>query len=532
MNRTSFPAFLVVALVGLSSSALASVDTAWVRSYDYKYHGFDSGGKIALDRQGNVLVACLSESADLNDDYATLKYDSTGRLLWVDRYNGPDNYRDTPHGLVVDSVGSVYVTGRCCSGGDYDIATIKYSSSGERRWVALHNGPGNNWDEGRDIAVDRQNNVYVTGWEGVGLGSSYVTIKYDSLGNELWVARYRGPGHGQDQAYALVVDTAGNVYVTGASDGDTLSTNRDIVTVKYNRDGEERWVARFSGPGNGTFEEGMTLCPDGQGGVYVAGRATVNENLYALTTIKYDSTGAIRWVAGYLGPAGFGGRIEAMTLDRSGNVYCTGSVLLSANNSDYATLRYDSAGNELWTVLWGGPAARTDLSFAIAVDSFGNAYVTGHSYTGPGVYDYDCVTVKYDSLGNEQWVARYNESPSGAEGGMDVAVDGTGHVYVTGSGINLVHGNYDCVTIKYVQTPGGVEETWTARPAYSGPPTVVCDILWLKSANGGNLIDPSGRRVMVLKSGANDVSRLPPGVYFLITREKRLSRKVVLTGRD
>ncbi len=68
------------------------------------------------------------------------------------------------------------------------------------------------------LALDAAGNVYVTGQSlGAGTNSDYATVKYDSSGNQLWAARYNGPGNDRDVAEALAVDAAGNVYATGNS---------------------------------------------------------------------------------------------------------------------------------------------------------------------------------------------------------------------------------------------------------------------------------------------------------------------------
>ncbi|MDZ4383950.1 MAG: DUF6531 domain-containing protein, partial [Nitrospirota bacterium] len=142
---------------------------------------------------------------------------------------------DSAGAISVDASGNVYVTGSSLGSGTYsDYATVKYDSNGNQMWVARYNGPGNNWDYAGAISVDATGNVYVTGWSpGSGTSSDYATVKYDSNGNQMWVARYNGPGNRDDYARAISIDVAGNVYVTGQI-WDS-GTDYDYATVKYSQ---------------------------------------------------------------------------------------------------------------------------------------------------------------------------------------------------------------------------------------------------------------------------------------------------------
>jgi hypothetical protein len=223
---------LLVGLLPLLAGA-QGVREAWVARYNGPGNGTDYATALAVDSQGNVYVTGWSWGSGTNYDYATVKYDANGNELWVRRYNGPGNSGDAAYALAVDSQGNVYVTGRSIgSGTGFDYATIKYDANGNELWVRRYNSPGNGGDAALALAVDSQGNVYVTGVsEGSGTGRDYATIKYDANGTQLWVRRYNGPGNSEDVARALAVDRQGNVYVTGWSIGS--GTGDDYATIKY-----------------------------------------------------------------------------------------------------------------------------------------------------------------------------------------------------------------------------------------------------------------------------------------------------------
>ena len=369
---------------------------------------FQSASAIAVDSAENVYVTgsiCVSESWDeisgfcIESVYTTIKYDTndtTGNPLWVARYSGPVNDYAGASAMVLDADGNVYVTGSSLGvGTSYDYATIKYDTNGNQLWVARYSGPVNS-SGASAIVLDGVGNVYVTGSsEGVGTSYDYATIKYDTNGNQLWVARYNGPGDDLDWAEAIVLDEASqNVYVTGRSVG--VGTGIDYATIKYDTDGNELWVARYNGPGDGADWAEAIVLDEASQNVYVTGSSMGVGASTDYATIKYDTDGNELWVARYNGPGNGGDWAAAIVFDASQNVYVTGTSTGVGTSTDYATIRYDNDGNELWVARYSNPGS-WDQASAIALDPANNVYVTGGSWVvGTGDYPTaDYATVKY-----------------------------------------------------------------------------------------------------------------------------------------
>jgi uncharacterized delta-60 repeat protein len=425
------------------------VDTAWVRRYTGSGDYSDAAQAIAVDSCGNVYVTGYSWNGT-NDDYATIRYYPDGETAWVRRYDGPGNGDDETYAIAVYGCDNIYVTGRSWGNGtNFDYATLKYDSSGNEIWVRRYNGPGNGWDEARAIAVDDFGNVCVTGFSGGGVtNDDFATIKYYPNGDTDWARRYNGTGNSEDDAYAITVDHSGNVYVTGDRLGGV--TGYDYLTVKYATNGNELWVRSYNGSENeGDFANAIAV--DGSGNVYVTGWSYDSTSDYDYATIKYYPDGDSAWVRKYNGPGDGEDVAGFIALDDSNNVYVTGSSW-NGTDYDYATIKYDTSGNELWEKRYDGPTNNHDISWGMAVDGAGNVYVTGYSWSSGTNYDY--TTIKYDIDGNELWVQVYNGPGNYRDNAYAIAIDDSDNVYVTGRS----EGNgtsYDYATIKYLQALRG-----------------------------------------------------------------------------
>jgi uncharacterized delta-60 repeat protein len=438
----------------------------WVQRYDGPRHENDEPAAIGTDASGNIYVSGSStlSGTDPNwSDWTTVKYSSSGVQLWARQYNGPDNSVDIAYALAVDPVGNVYVAGGSDGQGSFgDFLTIKYDSGGVEQWIDRYNGPANDHDEATAIVLDASGNVHVTGRSrSIGTqraSDDYLTIKSSPSGIRQWVARYDGPGHEYDQAAAVAVDASGNVLVTGRSEAPKGDV--DYATIKYSSSGVEQWVARYDGPGN-SYESVTALAIDPSGNVYLTGTSgSWSYNDYC--TVKYSSEGVLQWAARYNGTADLYDYPTAITVDHSGNVYVTGESDGPNTRRDYATIKYNSAGVQQWVARYNAPGNLPDRSEAIEVDRFGNVYVSGTAFHTSSGVDASITTIKYDAEGREQWIVVGPGSYYGDPVGL--SVDGSGNVYIAGSTRASSSTGRDYVTVKY--NPDGVQ-VWAKT--YSGP---------------------------------------------------------------
>jgi len=429
----------------------AQVQQDWAAIYSGPGSCTDYAHAVAVDTAENVYVTGESYLGPFRGyDIATLKYNPAGEQQWVAFYNDFDY--DVGSAMALDSAGNVYVTGVSDAigpGSNYDFATICYNPDGQQQWAQRYNGPGNSGDWPRDIAVDREGNVLVTGescdpyW--IRLNYDYCTIKYSVGGQQLWVARYDGIGHDDDKPCDLAVDDEGNAYVTGYSDADSAYSeeNYDWVTVKYNSSGQEQWVARYST----IYEEkANALAVDDSGNVYVSGYRYTPQSHWDFLTIKYDAQGQEVWTVSF--DESNTDRAFAIALDEENNICVAGRS--GQNYYNYiTTIRYSPEGEQQWLAQHDAGLAgipRADIK----TDALGNIYVVSDVY-GWG-FETNWVTLKYSDLGVEQWALVFDGSPlANQDGDAHLALGPNREVVVSGSSAHEGVENINFATVKYSQ---------------------------------------------------------------------------------
>lgn len=384
---------------------------------------------------------------------------------------------DAANGIASDATGNAYVTGNFAgsanfSGQDiqgnklYDIFIAKYNTAGVLQWVINRGGVNN--EQANGIRV-KNGFIYICGFfeDSCYFGSQPTLVKgeadafvakFDLNGNLLWVGVAGGPGF--DNATALDVDEAGNVYISGSYENSILFDTLQITTTnlfsesfiaKYSPDGQLRWAK--SSKGSSTNQLTATALGNSNalyvtgffGGNFKLDNTTLNSSTSSYDAIlcRLDSNGVVQWMK----KAGstYEDAANALCTDAQGNVFMGGYFAGTAsfdNNTvtyydynDAFVAKYTENGNNAWVRAGKGP--ELDAVWGLVCDNSGNVVATGlfessfevsgTTLTGP---DRDVFIISYDTDGNLRWTLEGGGIQTDC--GLGVAVRPDGHLLACG----------------------------------------------------------------------------------------------------
>jgi hypothetical protein len=355
---------------------------------------------------------------------------------------------------------------------------------------------GNGAEDGIGIAVDGAGNAYITGrtWSsdfpirnplpGIFLPGSYIysafVTKIDTTksGNEsLIYSTYLG-GSNDDTGAAIAVDGKGNAYIAGPTISDDFPTKNpyqvsyggdgDIFVTKLSSAGNQLVYSTYLGGSNAEIGSGIAL--DKSGNAYVSGTifyptppgSEEGDTDVLVAKLSYP-LGAVAVSLEYLIYLGGAGADEGarIAVDGSGNAYVTGSTrsddfpatpgayqvgLAGDDYSDAFVAKLNSSGGTIYCTYLGGTS--WDFGYGIAVDSSGNAYVTGYTaeydYTPSANFpirnayqssfgggDTDAFVTRLSTDGSDLVYSTFLGGNSD-DYGFGIAADSEGSAYVTG----------------------------------------------------------------------------------------------------
>ncbi|NUL81878.1 MAG: SBBP repeat-containing protein [Armatimonadetes bacterium] len=493
LTASTFAVSLVFAWTQSCNPPTASARFAWDKTDATAYN--DLAAKAAVDSQRNVYIVG-TDVKDGESDIVVTKYDKAGTQQWRAAFNGNSSNPgvDKGYGIAVDGLGAVYVCGAATrsSGIGLDYVVVKYPynyQSGNPAWVRYFDG-GHGDDEARAIALDSQQNVYVTG-RSLASNDKFDVITLRLNGNDgefsnTWAElnennpvgtrRYNNNASGHDEGLSITVDADGDPILTGRAQISVSPSNYDVLTVKYVGDGGSVDFAEvFDASSSTTDSAGVSVTTDPSKNVYVAGRFAGQNSTGAL--IKYLPDGTLCWYDDpYIGKS----ELEQVVYDSNGFVVAAGYCVPQGEDKEaYFVAKYHrnfratgvDPENErsiadppqlialpIWENAYdgGGDGDAKDFARSLAVDSHGYIFVTGESDGNEGEEDFWTLSLRPND-GAICWQARYKGNLTGddIEKGVWMAMDSGGNLAIVGTATGAETGT-DIAVIRYCRLPGDV----------------------------------------------------------------------------
>ena len=501
------------------------LETKWVE--DLKLNS--SGDLVLKNRMGEVIEnqpVSFQEGKEiktafgLNENEISFiigEYDVTKDItidplvrLWGTYCGGSD--LDEVNDCATDSNGDVYIAGRTSStssiasgghdnsygGGSTDAFLVKYSAAGVRLWGTYYGGSLSDFAYG--CATDASDNVYICGptystssiasgghqnTHASGSNNDAFLVKFNSAGTRLWATYYGGTSF--DNGDACATDASGNVYMTGGTESNGISTGGthqtgrsgsfDAYVVKFNAAGTRQWCTYYGGNNEDKYVYGCATDPSGH--VYIAGRTESSNNIASggahqtsyggggvddAFLAKFNTANGTRLWSTYYGTATYDYANDCAT-DPSGNVYLVGGTSSTSGiasgghqntnggSTDGFLVKFNSTGTRQWGTYYGGTTS--DILMGCTTDASGNVYTAGWSASTSGIASggfqntlaggSDNILVKFNSAGVRQWGTYYGGADSETDGAC--AVDASGSTFLgattkSSTGIaNLGHDN-------------------------------------------------------------------------------------------
>jgi hypothetical protein len=185
-----------------------------------------------IDNNSIYIAGSVDNSSSSKREYKVGKYNLTNKdMEWKRTFNGTDMFNKA-YGIA-QSDESIYTTGRVDYNNEQNWRAVKYDkSNGKRQWVKKYNSDNGSYpsDRAYTISVGPAENVYVGGYMDNGQDDDWRVVRYTSTGEKKWVKTYDS-GNGNDIINSITVDENGRLYVAGsyASNG-----GFDWRVAKYN----------------------------------------------------------------------------------------------------------------------------------------------------------------------------------------------------------------------------------------------------------------------------------------------------------
>ena len=353
--------------------------------------------KVLVDKAGNSYVCGYGRHDNATSiDFMVAKYDNTGFQQWIRYFDGGQSIGDYLTCAKFDNAGNIIIAGNSNFQGStqYDISVVKFGISGTQLWSYTYNNSFSNFDDNvYDMAIDLNNNIFITGNTYVTNARNMLTIKLNSNGVNQWTNIVAHTNSGTDEnGFGITTDALGNCYVTG-----TLS---DWATIKYNSAGAIVWTNHQPAAALNPFSTKHILLDKFNNVVIASDAFYVAPNFSDLEVNKINNVnGTTIWTTHY----NFGGvdQYASMQKDTADNIYIAG-YFEGSQGSDMSTLVLSTSGSIVWNTTFTNPnlAIGGDRSYQLILDNNKNIIIVASAERrGSGSSNaVDVLTLKYGAI--------------------------------------------------------------------------------------------------------------------------------------
>lgn len=382
------------------------------RSY---FTALQYGPQLHVQPNGDSIILGRTHDPATGSTLLLRKLNATGTLLWSASILAAGVTNAEPAGLAADSAGNLYVIG--ISGEPYAntaLIAAKYSADGQLLWLRTLGETNQLGVTTASLAVDPEGNSTIGA-----LGCYGTTlIRYSSVGEVLW--SNFDPSRDTD-TLAVAVDASGNSYL-----GTTIRVENDneVRLRKINSMGHTVWTRPFA---EGLYNRLGAIAVDPSGNLIAVGTGALDGFPDGrMFVLKYSPSGERLWGTRTGGDWPDLSYVPAMAVGVSGDI-----TVLTASDDDAepehsSVIRITADGQVRYRIM--ETQIIVSCSSQLALDSFGNAYITG--YGGRPATGADVVTAKYDSSGNRPWLVYHGGAGMNWEYGLAVGADAAGDIRV------------------------------------------------------------------------------------------------------
>lgn len=370
---------------------------------------YDDASALLVGNDGSIYVTGkYFYNTQQGYDMIVVKFDAALNELWRHYFRGVPGSEECGYALALDNNGNLIVLGRmddrgAAKGADFLISKFN-PSSGTPVWTKFRNTLGVQSDQPADVVCDNEGNIYFCGTSSLAAARNrFVTVKLDSMGIFQWIRKYNPVAYYavDEGARSIAIDTINaRVYVTGTSYFSTTGT--DITTISYDLNGDRQWVKSIDGS-SASIDQGCKVVVGPGGNIFTGGKIDfLSGSTYKSRLIfrEYDVNGNTLMTRRY-GSTAFNSYFGDMVVSSTGDVFITGTSRVAGGDVSLLTIKYNSSGALKWDDFLSPPGGASEgyVGAKIAINEFTSDLAVGGRYflDMPGVNVEKWVTRAYSS---------------------------------------------------------------------------------------------------------------------------------------